>query len=147
MVNLPDHSSVKLSIDSRLENVYLIGLAIRHYGLYLDLGETEAYNLELCVVEAVNNAIKHGCHGQAGYTVDVAMTIEPEWIVVKVSNCCSSPFHLPEGDAGSLGVDLEAPAESGRGLGLIHLVMDDVTIESVDGINMLTMKKRRIKTR
>ena len=64
---------IKLMIESRLENVALVGGAVRGIADMLSIDRITCYHLELCVVEAVNNAIKHAYHFEAGHSVEVEL--------------------------------------------------------------------------
>ena len=75
---------IRLIIDSRLENVSLAGGAVRGIADTLSMDMTARYQLELCVVEAVNNAIKHAYHCQAGHTVEVDILLYPDSLTFKI---------------------------------------------------------------
>ena len=50
---------VKLIIESDLDDVPLVGIAVNRFCSYAAFSETDAFNIELCVIEAVTNSIKH----------------------------------------------------------------------------------------
>jgi len=129
-------------VDSKLKNVSLAGVAIRGICSYLSLGEVDAYYLELCVVEAVNNAIKHAYDNEEGHIVEVDITYSSEEIVLDISDRGRpmSLYHsaLPDYDP----EDLKALPEHGLGLYIINTVMDNVTYTSEGDRNTLRMKKK-----
>jgi len=49
---------IKLTIDSDLTHVFLVGLAVNKICSHIPLTELQSYQIETCVVEAVNNTIK-----------------------------------------------------------------------------------------
>ncbi|HLA26548.1 MAG TPA: hypothetical protein VJZ49_01495 [Syntrophales bacterium] len=69
---------IRLTVDSRLEEVFLVGLAVRGICAYKSLSEMDTSQMEACVVEVVNNAIKHSYHLQPGHTVDIPISLYTE---------------------------------------------------------------------
>lgn len=146
---MPEPASSKtitFLIDSKLKNVSLAGVALRGICDYLSLSEMDAYYLELCVVEAANNAIKHAYDSEEGHVVEVDITYSSEEIVIDISDR-GKPMslyhpaileHDPE--------DLKALPEHGLGLYIINSVMDRVTYTSESGRNILTMQKKLYKS-
>lgn len=129
--------TLHLSIDSRLSDVALVGHAVRGVCACSPLS-VEAYGeMEVCVVEAVNNAITHAYDRQDGFRVETAITLHPDRISFEVSDTGAaieefSPRTLefdPE-DIGSL-------PENGMGLFIIETIMDEVTYRTEDGKNTL----------
>ena len=139
----PD-SEVRLSIDSRLENVFLVGLALRAYAGQLGFAAADANLVELAVVEAVNNAIKHTHDGRPDRRVEVRVSTWPQWLDVEVScsGRCIPELARPNVDF-PLGRGRANLAEGGMGLMIIDQIMDEVRCEIVGGRQVLTMKKRR----
>ena len=136
-------ANIQLTIDSRLENTAPAGLAVRGIAQGFGLDETEAYLLELAVVEAVSNVIRHAYGNRPGHPVEIALALTPQGISLEI---------LDRGTALDLGVlsragELAAPAdiselpEGGLGLAIIKQAMDDVSYSSRDGINVLRMSK------
>ena len=128
-------------IDSTLDNVSLAGVAVRGICSYLSLSEADAYYLELCVVEAVNNAIKHAYNSEAGNAVEINTTYSKDCISFEISDWgikmdSQGPPRL-NFDAGNL---VMIP-EHGMGLFIIDSVMDEVAYRSDGGKNTLTMRK------
>jgi len=139
--------SVKFIIDSDIENVPLIGMAVNKLCLSLSFSTIDSFNIELCVVEAVTNSIRHSYGGKVGHEVRIVFTVTQEDIVIDI--CDMGPpmkpdvldkavITHPEGD----GYDIENVAEGGRGLGIIKEIMDSVVYRSENGENCLTIRKR-----
>jgi len=132
---------IKLVMESRFENVSLLGGAVRGIANALSIDELNSYHLELCVVEAVNNATKHAYHSEAGNFVEVDVLIFPDRITFKVCDKGESlkpaKVRLPRFDPRKL----DTLPESGMGLFIMHALMDEVSYETVSGRNVLTMSK------
>ena len=137
---------IKLTVGSRLEEVFLVGLAVRGICAYTSLTDEETYQMEVCVVEAVNNAIEHSYHFMPGHDVDITIHLFPERIEFHICNT-GKPME-------SMGVakmdfdpkDLRALPEGGMGLYIIQSIMDEVAYQILDGVNTLIMSKRIVKT-
>ena len=138
---MEESQMIKLVIDSRLENVFLVGLAVQNYCTYLSFNDVEAYQIQLCAVEAANNAILHAYQSQQGHEVEVNVAVFPDGITLEI---CDTGKIMGDLKSGGRDIDLQNPeslSEDGRGLYLIQTVMDDVSYRSVDGKNILKMIK------
>lgn len=136
---------ISLGIDSRLENVGLLGAAVGAIGDCLGFSESERANIELCVVEAVSNCVRHAYRGEPGHVVRVHIRGDDEGIEIRVldEGLPVPEEHrvprAPEVDAS----DLDSIPEGGRGTFLMHALMDAVTY-GLDGTsNLLRMTKGR----
>lgn len=130
---------LRLAIRSRLDHVFLVGQAV--WGLCRHAGFTEsaADGVELCVVEAVTNAIRHAYREADGHWVDVSFTMFPDRLSVAVSHGGHAPSALPSGK--TVCGDGAAPLqEGGMGLAIIHRVMDRVRYETDGNVHWLTME-------
>ena len=128
-------------MDSRMENLSLLGNAILGTARAAVLDDTLAFQLELCVVEAVTNAIRHAYGGLPAHQVEVTVEVAADRISYQVSDTgkCHPHFAQP----GAV-FDWQTPAqapEHGMGLAIIWEVMDEVQYHSENGRNRLTMTK------
>jgi serine/threonine-protein kinase RsbW len=133
---------VELIIDSLLQNVSLVGVAVNSMSMSLSLSQVDASQIELCVVEAVTNAIKHAYNNQPGFSVQVSFEVHPDKLMITV---CDEGEAMPALVVPSLDfdpTDLEHLPVGGMGLFLIHSIMDEVTYVSQAGKNRLIMTKR-----
>ncbi|HEX15954.1 MAG TPA: ATP-binding protein [Deltaproteobacteria bacterium] len=131
---------ITLEIESRLENVPLVGLAVKEI-CYHFLPEIDPHKMELCVVEACTNVIRHAYEGREGKRVKVLLTIFPDRVVFEVSDTgrAMEPQHL-HAPAPDLSKVEELP-ERGLGLQIIKEVMDEVQYRSSEEGNTLIMTK------
>lgn len=133
---------IRLTIDSRLENVFLVGLAVRGICAPTFPNRADSSKMEVCVVEAVTNAIKHSYHLQPGHDVDIVIALKFEKIEFLVSNT-GEPMNTEQTTKIHFDPDgkRELP-EGGLGLYLIHSMMDEVIYESNGSVNIIRMCKR-----
>ena len=148
LLQKPPHMEmrVKFIIDSDLDHVSLIGMAVNKLCSMFSFSPADAYNMELCVVEAVNNSIKHSYRGEKGKDVSVIFSLSKEHIIIDIcdhgimmdSNVLKKA-DLKGPDCKT--VDIESLADCGRGIGIMKSIMDSVTYTSGKDGNCLTLKK------
>ena len=135
-------SGICLDIDSEISNVPLVGMSVRSVCSSLT-GEEQAGLVELAVVEAVTNAIKHAYRGESGKSVIVRLTVSDEALTIEVIDSGNSipPIKLKAAEA-LLDFDsenMDAIPTSGMGLGIIQRVADEFLYENIGGQNVLRM--------
>lgn len=134
-------ASIKLLVSSRLANVRFLGLAVHAFCTYLNFGETEAYQVQLALVEAVTNVIRHAYDGQPGQEVEVTVSLQPPCLSFQVKDTGQPlPALKPKALKFDPG-DVQHLPEGGMGLGIVHHVMDRVEYRRVGETNILTMDK------
>lgn len=137
--------NIRLRIDSQLEDVFLVGLAVNKICTQIPVNDVVAYQMEVCVVEGVNNAIKHAYKGETGHEVEVLISLTVDRVLFEIRDYGSSmPPSLLEGrklefDPG----DYDTLPENGMGLYIMCDLMDEVEYRTEeDGRNVLRMGKR-----
>lgn len=133
--------TINFLIDSKFKNISVASAAIRAVSKELALSEIDAYYLELCVMEAINNAIQHAYASEEGHIVGLSVSYTPSEIVVKISDSGrrmtlyvpDPPDFVPE--------NISSVPDHGLGLYIIHSVMDQITYETSGNVNTLTMQK------
>jgi serine/threonine-protein kinase RsbW len=116
--------NIRLSIDSRLEQVRVLSGALRGIGQELALSDDKLGQLELMMVEAVNNVIEHAYQLQAGNDVHVRVEYSPQEVHLIISDQGQSmPDEL---HTEAYMPDPEDLPEGGWGMGLIHALADSI---------------------
>ena len=125
---------LRLTIDSNLEDVSLIGLAINKICEHLRMDEVQAYQVELCAVEALTNAIRHAYRNQPGHEVLVVLSITGDRLDLEICDRgAPMPCEFVERlERGSRVFEfdqsnLASVPEGGMGLQIMHEVMDQVS--------------------
>lgn len=112
------------------------------------LDEIPAGDVELAVVETLTNAIKHGkVHNRENTDILVKLKRDRSDLIVDIFD--QAPL-VPEGTFDRIGADaldmdfetLDELSESGRGLALILLSMDEVSLHADDRLFRLHLRKR-----
>ena len=132
--------SLALAIGSSLENVSLVGNAVRGI-LEREPGPTQDASLvEVAVCEAVNNSIIHGYGREPGHLVEVGLRFEAGALTVTVADAGKGFERFPEGTPPMPdGRDLDEMPLGGWGLRIMGAVMEKVGFERKGGKNVLTM--------
>ncbi len=138
-----------LAIDSNLDDVCLIGLVINEICEFARIPPVDAYQIELCVVEAVNNSIRHAYGCRPGNIVRVAVEVGEGELRFAVQDT-GKP--MPARLAASLAdrsralefdeSDVKSLPEGGMGLAIAARVMDQMNYSTSDGCNSLVLTKR-----
>ncbi len=133
--------SIKLVIDSNLEVVFLAGLAVRAFCSSIPLDEQAAYQVELSVVEAVNNSIKHAYDCEAGHEVEIVFSLYPDRITFQVSDFGREPAQEDQPPFAFDPDNLDALPERGMGLFFMKSFMDEVVYRRTGDRNTVTLSK------
>ena len=134
--------AVTLRIDSRLDHVELLARAVRALCATAGVPVRTCAHVELAVVEAVNNVIRHAYVHEPGHVVEVVFTVEHGQFTIEVGD---EGRPMPERPAPVLDFDpgdLAAVPEGGMGLYIIHSVMDRVEYHRRGARNSLVMTRR-----
>ena len=136
--------TLRLEIDSELANTTLVAMAIRGLCAMTALSPVEVNRVELCVVEIVNNAIEHAYGNESGHKVEVVAHLGPSDLTLTVSDW-GMTMGRGKLESASLPVELDDPAlwlDSGRGLPIVHSLMDSVHYQRDGNKNSFVMRKR-----
>jgi len=132
---------ITLAIDSNLENVPLVAATINKLCSFIRLSDLASYQIEVCVVEAVNNAIKHAYRNEGGHEVEVVITLHQNKLIVDI---CDQGRTMKQESKTFLDFDpsdLKNLPEGGMGLFIINSIMDELNYRTCRGKNTLTMTK------
>jgi len=135
---------ITVAVDSRLECVPLAATLLRTFCVGLGASPMEASQIELCVSEAMNNAIIHAYGGVNGHAVEVMAFRNSTKFLIEIRDhgIRMNPEILKQDRRPLLDLDperLDAASESGRGIAIMQSVMDTVRYNSSHGTNRLIM--------
>lgn len=128
---------IEFKISSDLNQVSLVSISISAIAKQIALDEMTCYQVETCVVEAINNAIIHAYQKQAGNDVIIECHISSEQLQIFVCDY-GQRMESPIPDA-SLAVDPQQ--EGGRGWFIMQQWMDKVDYMSANGMNKVCLIK------
>jgi len=134
--------AVRLDIDSRLDHVELLARAVSALCATAGMRTRECARVELALVEAANNVIRHAYRGEAGHPVRVDVTLGDGLLTLRLED---EGLPMPERPSPALDYDPGDVAnlpEGGMGLFIIHSVMDNVEFRRERDRNALVMTRR-----
>lgn len=139
---------LNLTIESDIGNVPLLAVAVNRISTHLGFDEIQASEIELCIVEAVTNAIQHAYQGRHSHVVTVDIEASTDHLCLSVCDTGTSMSAEQVcrliGEEASPELDLDNKAslpESGRGLRIIHDLMDDISYTRQGEQNCLLLVK------
>jgi serine/threonine-protein kinase RsbW len=114
----------------------------------LGFAPDEGSEVEVCVVEALNNSIKHAYEGDPAHRVELEVNLLPNQLVFDVwdfgTSADAAKMHADHSRALEIRSDrVEDIPESGRGLAVIQEVMDSFEYTPGTERNRFRMIKRR----
>ena len=134
-----DRTAVDIKVPNQTRYLCLIGhigeniaLALRHYG-----GDRDklAYELNLVLTEAMANAIEHANEGDPTKEVHIEIGLVDRLLTIRVYD------HGQGFDIRQFAEPGHPLDEHGRGIYLIHTIMDEVAYLPVRGGHVLEMRK------
>ncbi|MBI4805012.1 MAG: ATP-binding protein [Desulfovibrio sp.] len=131
--------TLTITIPAQLKHVALVGLSVRAISGFELFIQDDAVLIELAVCEALNNAIIHSLKEREGESIELGISLRPGRIGFTIRD---RGTHIEDG----LNVDQERSREplatSGRGMAIIHDIMDSVRYERHGEYNVLSMEKQ-----
>jgi len=137
--------AARFTIDTRLDAVASLAADVRATCLTLGLDEDAASELELAVVEAATNVIRHGYGDRPGGRLEVIIGADAGGGVRAEVLDGGRPIPVGQLEQAEITFpldDLDDIPDSGRGLALIKLSVDEWAYQSGPGGNRLTLIKR-----
>ena len=133
---------IVLRFDSDLNSLSLIGGVVRHLCEHVGFSQQDTYNIELCVIEAVTNSIRHGYGEEPGHDVYLTLAAAEDSIVLRVEDEGTPllPERIAEAQVRARSDDALLE-EGGRGLFIMESLMDEVVFSHGGGRNRVVMTK------
>lgn len=129
-----------------LQQVQLVAMPVKDYAARY-LSDDDSAAVELAFVEAVTNAIKHGSINgrETGQITVTAYADDDRFVVEVVDNVPVLPTEALErarGRGAPFDIDdIAALEESGRGVSIMVLVMDEIILSTANDKYVLSMVK------
>ncbi len=137
---------INFQIKSELQEVVLLTKAIHSVCGYLGITEEHVFRIEISIVEAVTNAIRHAYLLKPDQEISVSLTCNGSRVELEVADrgIPMKPEQVERLRGGSQLLDFDecdiaALPEGGMGLDIIHKSMDEVDYVSTEGQNRCRM--------
>lgn len=139
---MSNEKTTRFIIASKIDQISLLSQAIRAVFNTVIEEEIALYNLELCLVEALTNVIRHAYHGKPDNLIDVLVTVNDHYVFMQITDSGDKArIPMPKIELDPETNDIHNLSESGRGLYIIRQLMDEVSFGVQEGNNVLMMKK------
>lgn len=141
-------SQIKLTIRARLPDVSILGVTIRVLADEFGLEMMACTEIELAVVEAVTNIVKHGLAKSPDSLIEITLYSTNQLLAITLfdqgSPMPADALDLADGSVFNYTPeDVDGWPTSGMGLSLIKAVMDEVQYSSDESGNTLRLIKRK----
>jgi anti-sigma regulatory factor (Ser/Thr protein kinase) len=138
--------SILLLIPGRLDQIQVVRAALAGVLDHICAEEDDVHSLGLAVTEILNNSIEHGYGNGTTQQIETHFQVCGNDVQIDIVDY-APPFPDEQRHrlAGEL-VPLELPSEEwetrGHGLQIVRHIVDSVVLESKDGFNRFTLRKR-----
>ncbi|NOX18062.1 MAG: ATP-binding protein [Chlorobi bacterium] len=134
--------SLKISIS--FENISEVAHKILDFLDQNNFDEEFKMRMEICIVEALNNIVKHAYANRdaADRPVEIKAEISGSFLTIEMIDSGISRTVFEKAQLKFNPNDIQSLPEGGMGLFLIEKIMDDTEYFSKDGKNFYLMKKR-----
>jgi serine/threonine-protein kinase RsbW len=132
----------KFNTTSVYDNVVPVIKEIREFLLANNVAEKTSSESEICLLEALNNTIKHGYEGQSGNKIIVEVAVDINQIEFRLIDYGRSRENIKKPKLEFDPDDIQNLPESGMGLYIIDTLMDETFYSSYGKENIFTMIKK-----
>jgi serine/threonine-protein kinase RsbW len=129
------------SLPSSYEEVELVNRLIRGYLVEENVEEHLRNAVEMCLMEALNNCIKHAYRGEQNHSIDVNVCIDSELMEIQIIDEGIPRESLVIKELDFDPNDIENLPEGGMGLFIIKQLMDELDYYTLNGKNYFTLRK------
>lgn len=107
-----------------------------------DIPENVCSEIEMCLIEALNNVVKHSYKEKPGNTIEIKLDIDSSVVIITIKDNGLARTNLDKPKLEFDPDDINNLPESGMGLFIIDQVMDENNYSSKNGVNTFSMKKK-----
>ncbi|WKZ70229.1 MAG: ATP-binding protein [Melioribacteraceae bacterium] len=135
-------NSKEFSIASNYTEVTPVCKEIRSFCLDENIKPSDCSEIEICLIEALNNIVKHAYKEDFTKSIQIKVDINNNEIMIQLfdSGISRKEFKKPTLEYDP--EDIENLPEGGMGLYIIDQLMDEISYKVLDGVNIFSMKKK-----
>lgn len=135
-------TEIKISLESKLVNLPLLRKMIRGLCSNFIYEEQVFQDIELSLNEALSNIINHAYKQEPGHEIQIIVTIYPTEVVFQIIDVGEKILEIASLIPQDASLeDIDSISEQGRGLFLIHQLMDKVDYTRKNDKNILILRK------
>ncbi|MEN8194620.1 MAG: ATP-binding protein [Bacteroidota bacterium] len=131
----------KFSITSEYHNISIVNKKIKAFCLKEHLQTNIMDSIEICLMEALNNVIKHSYKGRPGNKIDILVGITTNSIEIDIMETGLPRTNFKKPTLEFNHDDLNSAPEGGMGLYIIDSLMDSTSYSSQNGLNITSFSK------
>lgn len=123
-----------LTINSDLKEVAQVAETIHTFCLKQGCSEDIAFQIEVCVVEAINNSIIHSYHNKMGHSIDILYAYKKNNLYFEISDYGEAISEIPTDIPDAMDV-------GGRGWFIMRQWMDNVEYHRIENCNKVCLTR------
>ena len=134
-------SSETYSIKSKYKNITEVSNSVKQFCLLHEIGEEKCNDIIICLIEALNNVIKHSYKEEETKLIEIEVYKNENDFEIRIvdEGISRTNFEKPNLDFNP--EDIDNLPEGGMGLFIIESLMDSTHYETRDKKNTFIMKK------
>jgi serine/threonine-protein kinase RsbW len=131
----------EINISSDYDNVIKVSKGVRNFLEAEKIEQHVLHAFEICIMESVNNVIKHSYKEQKDKNICVRVKLNTKFIEMEIidEGESRSKLEIPKLDYDPK--DVNNLPEGGMGLYIMNQIMDELSYSSKNGKNYFTLKK------
>lgn len=139
------NNNLKISIDSKIENVAIVRIAVSTFVSLLDIHIDDLMDIKTAVSEAVTNCIEHGYEDKEGI-VDVDVNIKDYKITINIKDKGKG---IEDIELATTATYTSKPEKEHAGLGftIMESFMDEIIIDTEINVGTTITMKKEIKNK
>ncbi|MFC2085139.1 ATP-binding protein [Bacteroidota bacterium] len=130
-----------IKIESKYKNVDSVINKVQQFAFENGVNKKQTGEIVICVVEALNNIIKHGYLEKPGSFINIGFQKKDDIIKIQITDKGISRKNFTEPSFDFDPDDIQNIPEGGMGLYLIETLMDNNMYETIGDKNLFTMEK------
>lgn len=128
-------------IESKYKEITILMGKLHNLFLEHGLDEQDQSELEISLVEALNNVVRHSYKAKPNNSIILDVDIDEESITLRITDSGKSRTDFSKPTLDYDPEDIENLPEGGMGLFIIDKLMDSTNYETEDGKNIFIMTK------
>lgn len=131
----------KFAITSEYHNISVVSKKIKAFAITERVSINVIDSVEICLMEALNNVIKHSYKGLPGKKIDLIVSINSKTIDIDILETGIPRTNIQKPTLEFNPDDLNSAPEGGMGLYIIASLMNSTDYSSNNGLNITSFSK------
>lgn len=133
---------MELRIGNDLSELERLIDALDQFAAEQQLPSPVLFTLNLCLEELVTNTINYGYSDEQRHTIDITVWMVPGQVCMRVVDDGRAFDLIHDAPEPNIPRQAEQATPGGLGIHLVKTMMDQVTYERLDGLNVVTLCKQ-----